>query len=155
MQQSVSALEYPTDRIAKMMAINYTGVFISARACAREMNRYKTPGAMCLVASMSGNIANKGFLASVYISSKAAVQQLTRNLAMEWSRVQEDGTGGIRVNSLSPGYIRTPMVEENLRKNELNLAEMEVSTMLGRISRPEEFKGVGLFLLSNASSFVV
>ena len=88
MQQSVSALQYPTDRIAKMMAINYTGVFISAGACAREMNRYKTPGTMCLVASMSGNIANKGFLASVYNSPKAAVQQLTHNLAMEWGRVQ-------------------------------------------------------------------
>ena len=80
------------------------------------------------------------------------MQRLTRNLAIEWGRVQEDGPGGIRVNSLSPGYIRTPMVEENLRKNELNFAGMEASTMLGRISRPEEFKGVGLFLLSNASS---
>lgn len=52
---------------------------------------------------MSGTMANKGFIAPVYNSSKAAVIQLARSLAMEWGEIKADGSGGIRVNSLSPG----------------------------------------------------
>ena len=110
---------------------------------------------MCLIASMSGTIANKGFIAPVYNSSKAAVIQLARNLAMEWGRVQEDGSGGIRVNTLSPGHIMTPMVEENFRKGEADQAAWEENSMLGRLSTPEEYKAAGLFLLSRASSYMV
>lgn len=155
-QRCESALEYPADKVAEMLAVNYTGVFISARACAREMYRYKIQGgAMCLIASMSGSIANKGFISPVYNSSKAAVVQLTRNLAMEWGRKREDGSGGIRVNSLSPGHILTPMVRKNLEKGEADRTTWEENSMLGRISKPEEYKAVGLFMLSKGSSFMV
>lgn len=138
-----------------MLAVNYTGVFLSARACARQMLKYKIRGSMCLVASMSGIIANRGFMAPVYNSSKAAVIQLGKNLSMEWGRVQEDGSGGIRVNCLSPGHILTPMVARNFEAGEADRAEWENNNMLGRISTPEEYKAAGLFLLSNASSYMV
>ena len=138
-----------------MLSVNYTGVFLSAQACARQMYKYKTQGAICLIASMSGCIANRGFVAPVYNSSKAAVVQLARNLAMEWGRVQSDGAGGIRVNSLSPGHIVTPMVEENFRRGEANRESWEQNNMLGRLSTPEEYKAAGLFLLSRASSYMV
>lgn len=153
-QQVTPALDYPAEDIAKMLAVNYTGVFLSARACARQMYKYKIQGSMCLIASMSGTIANKGFIAPVYNSSKAAVVQLTRNLAMEWGRIQPDGSGGIRVNSLSPGHIVTPMVEENFRKGEANRAVWEENSMLGRLSTPDEYKAAGVFLLSRASSYM-
>jgi D-arabinitol 2-dehydrogenase len=155
MQQVTPALDYAPEDIAKMLSVNYMGVFLAARECARQMYKYKIHGSMCLIASMSGTIANKGFIAPVYNSSKAAVVQLTRNLAMEWGRVRPDGTGGIRVNSLSPGHILTPMVEENFRKGEASLAEWEENSMLGRISTPDEYKATGVFLLSSASSFMV
>jgi D-arabinitol 2-dehydrogenase len=138
-----------------MLATNYTGVFLSARECARQMYKYKIQGAMCLIASMSGLIANKNFEAPVYNSSKAAVLQLGRNLAMEWGRLKEDGSGGIRVNCLSPGHILTPMVEENFRRGEADRKAWEENSMLGRISKPEEYKAAGLFLLSRASSYMV
>lgn len=109
---------------------------------------------MCLVASMSGSIANRGLDAPVYNSSKAAVVQLARNLAMEYGRKRPDGSGGIRVNTLSPGHIVTPMVEENFRKGEADRAEWEENNMLGRISTPEEYKSVVLFMLSKASSYM-
>jgi NAD(P)-dependent dehydrogenase (short-subunit alcohol dehydrogenase family) len=83
-QQVTPALDYSSADIAKMMLVNYTGVFLSARACARQMHKYKIQGSMCLIASMSGTIANRGFIAPVYNSSKAAVVQLAKNLAMEW-----------------------------------------------------------------------
>lgn len=138
----------------RLLEVNYTGVFLSARACARQMMKYKIQGSICLIASMSGTIANRGFIAPVYNSSKAAVVQLTRNLAMEWGRINEDGSGGIRVNSLSPGHIVTPMVEENFRRGEANREEWENNSMLGRLSSPEEYKAAGLFLLSKASSYM-
>jgi D-arabinitol 2-dehydrogenase len=174
-QQVTSALDYSPADIAKMLSVNYTGVFLSARACARQMYKYKNQGSICLIASMSGTIANRGFIAPVYNSSKAAVVQLAKNLAMEWvsrpqfrrsprglltliilqGRINPDGSGGIRVNSLSPGHIVTPMVEENFRKGEADRAEWENNNMLGRLSAPEEYKAAGLFLLSRASSYMV
>ncbi|KAF2110700.1 hypothetical protein BDV96DRAFT_615210 [Lophiotrema nucula] len=154
-QHVQSALDICTEDINRMLATNYTGVFLCARAAAREMFRYKIQGgSICLIASMSGIIANRGFIAPVYNSSKAAVIQLARNLAMEWGRVRADGSGGIRVNCLSPGHILTPMVEENLRKGEASRKEWENNSMLGRLSTPEEYKAAGLFLLSRASSFM-
>lgn len=154
-QQVTPALDYAQSDIARMLDTNYTGVFLSARACARQMYKYKVQGSICLVASMSGTIANRGFIAPVYNSSKAAVVQLARNLAMEWGRLDANGSGGIRVNSLSPGHIVTPMVEENFKRGEANRGEWENNSMLGRLSTPEEYKAAGLFLLSRASSYMV
>jgi NAD(P)-dependent dehydrogenase (short-subunit alcohol dehydrogenase family) len=94
-----------------MMDINFTGVFMTATAVARRMLEYRCSGSIVLVASMSGFVANKSLLSSVYNSSKAALVQLARNLAMEW------GKYGIRVNSLCPGHIVTPMVRENFRED--------------------------------------
>ncbi|KAF2706233.1 NAD(P)-binding protein [Pleomassaria siparia CBS 279.74] len=148
------ALEHDLAYLDTLLAVNVKGVFLAARACAHEMNRYKTPGAMCLVASMSGTISNRGFDAPIYNSSKAAVVQLARSLAAEWGRKNEDGTGGIRVNSLSPGYVITPMTLEDFRTGRLNKANMADTTILNRCSMPEEFKAAGLFLLSDASSFM-
>ncbi|KAK7177561.1 short-chain dehydrogenase [Paraphaeosphaeria sporulosa] len=153
-QQVTPALDYSAADIAKMLLVNYTGVFLSARVCARQMHKYKIQGSICLIASMSGTIANKGFIAPVYNSSKAAVVQLAKNLAMEWGRTNPDGSGGIRVNSLSPGHIVTPMAEENFGRGEADRAEWENNNMLGRLSTPEEYKAAGLFLLSRASSYM-
>ncbi|OAG12443.1 NAD(P)-binding protein [Paraphaeosphaeria sporulosa] len=153
-QQVTPALDYASADIAKMLSVNYTGVFLSARACARQMHKYKIQGSICLIASMSGTIANRGFIAPVYNSSKAAVVQLAKNLAMEWGRMNPDGSGGIRVNAISPGHIMTPMVEENFRRGEASKEEWENNNMLGRLSRPDEYKAAALFLLSRASSYM-
>lgn len=110
-----------------MLNINYGGVYLAAVSTARAMIRHRTPGSMCLIGSMSGLIANKGFTSSVYNSSKAAVIQLGRSLAMEWGVMKEFEDGGkdwtdggeegrrgikkrgIRVNVLCPGNIVTPV----------------------------------------------
>lgn len=100
--QSVTpALEFTPEKIMEMLDINFKGVYRSAVSCARQMIKYDCPGSILLVASMSGVIANKGFTSSVYNSSKAAVCQLARSLAMEWGKIV-DGKP-IRVNALSPG----------------------------------------------------
>ncbi|KAH8801471.1 oxidoreductase [Xylogone sp. PMI_703] len=153
-QQIKPAIEYTQEEIATMMDINYTGVFMAATSAASQMIKYKTPGSIVLVASMSGFVANKGLISSVYNSSKAAVVQLGRNLAMEWGKMDHEGCRCIRVNSLCPGHIITPMVEENFREVPGLKETWEKENMMGRLSRPEEFKGPALFLLSDASSFM-
>jgi NAD(P)-dependent dehydrogenase (short-subunit alcohol dehydrogenase family) len=151
-QKVTPALDYPPDEISEMLAINYTGVYLSAVSCARQMIKYSVPGSMLLVASMSGFIANKGLTSSVYNSSKAAVIQLARSLAMEWGQII-DGKP-IRVNALCPGNIMTPMVKKNF-EDDPGLREIwERENMMGRISDPEEYRGAALFALSNASSFM-
>ena len=153
-QQITPAMEYSDEDVAKMMAVNYTGVMMTATSAARQMFRYKCHGSICMIASMSGLVANRGLLSPVYNSSKAAVIQLARNLAMEWSPIRGGGQGGIRVNCISPGHILTPMVRKNFEEVPGLREIWEAENMMGRLAETTEFKGAALFLLSNASSFM-
>ncbi|PLB51090.1 putative short chain dehydrogenase/oxidoreductase [Aspergillus steynii IBT 23096] len=143
-----SALEHSQVAMNEVMQINYNGVFNSATAAARQMFNYQQKGSIVLIASMSGLIANKGMTSPVYNSSKAAVVQLSRSLAMEWGR------HGIRVNNICPGHIITPMVEQVFQQNPAARAVWEAENMLGRLAYPEEFRGAALFAMSDASSFM-
>jgi len=153
-QQITPAAEYTAKDANAMMNINYTGVLMTATISARKMMEYKCRGSICIIASMSGLVANKGLISPVYNSSKAALIQLARSLAMEWTPIREDGTGGIRVNCISPGYIMTPMIKKEMEEKP-DLAEgWARDNMMGRLATTSEFKGAALFLLSKASSFV-
>lgn len=85
---------------------------------------------------------------AAYNASKAAVVQLGRSLAAEW------GKEGVRVNSLSPGYITTSMVEGLFERFPERRTEWSEQNMLGRLSTPEEYRGAVVFLMSQASSFM-
>ncbi|TAQ90211.1 hypothetical protein B7494_g1501 [Chlorociboria aeruginascens] len=149
-----SAIEHSSADITDVMSINYTGVFTAATAVAKQMLQWKCRGSIVLVSSMSGLVANKGMVSPVYNSSKAAVIQLGRSLAMEWGKIDGEGRGGIRVNCLCPGHIVTPMVKETLQEVPESKEIWEAENMLGRLAKPEEFRGAALFLLSDASSFM-
>lgn len=153
-QKLCPAVDYAIEDVKHMMDINFTGVMMTATAAGRAMLKHKTRGSVVLIGSMSGLIANKGLISPVYNASKAAVIQLGRSLAMEWGRIREDGSGGIRVNVLSPGNIVTPMVKRNFEEVEGLRETWERENMLGRLSEPEEFRGAAVFLLSRASSFM-
>ncbi|KAF5005032.1 hypothetical protein FDECE_8503 [Fusarium decemcellulare] len=146
--QETPALEYTSEDADMMMSINFTGAFMTAQAAARQMVRLKQPGSILLIASMSGTIANKGMIAPVYNPSKAAVVQLGRNLASEW------GEYGIRVNTLSPGYILTKMLQGLFDDYPERQTQWPKENMLGRLSTPNEYRGAAVFLLSDASSFM-
>lgn len=146
-QQVTPAVEYTIEDARKMMDVNFTGVFMTATATARAMFKHKSRGSMCLIASMSGLVANKGLICPVYNSSKAALIQLARNLAMEWSP-------NIRVNCLSPGHTLTPMVLKNFEEDPGLRDKWCSENMMGRLAETSEYKGAALFLLSNASSFM-
>jgi NAD(P)-dependent dehydrogenase (short-subunit alcohol dehydrogenase family) len=146
------AIEFDPQEISDMLDVNFHGVYTAAIACARQMIKYECPGSLLLVASMSGFIANRGFPTSVYNSSKAAVVQLARSLAMEWGQIINGKP--IRVNTLCPGNIITPMVEKNFADNPQLKEQWEGANMLGRLSQPHEYRGAALFALSDASSFM-
>ena len=74
--------------------------------------------------------------------------QLGRNLASEW------GEYGIRVNTISPGYIVTAMVENLFVTYPERRTEWPKQNMLGRLSMPQEYRGAAAFLISDASSFM-
>jgi NAD(P)-dependent dehydrogenase (short-subunit alcohol dehydrogenase family) len=147
-QKVKDAMDYTAADVADVMRINFTGVLMSASMVAREMINRKCNGSMVLVASMSGMVANKSLHCAAYNASKAAVMQLARNLAMEW------GPTGIRVNSLCPGHILTPMLRENFEQMPGLREICERENMLGRLATPDEFTGATIFLLSSASSFM-
>lgn len=153
-QKVKPAIEWTSDEVAEMLEVNYTGVLMTAISAAKQMFRFKNRGSICFIASMSGQVANKGLLCPVYNSSKAAVVQLARNLAMEWSPIKKDGTGGIRVNCISPGHILTPMVLKNFEEVPGLKEKWEAENMMGRLAETTEFKGAALYLLSNASTFM-
>lgn len=90
----------------------------------------------------------QGLTCTAYNTSKAAVQQMGRSLAQEW------GQYGIRINTLSPGYIRTAMTDELLAA-EPELEDIWMSgALLKRLGAPEDFKAPAIFLLSPGSSFM-
>jgi NAD(P)-dependent dehydrogenase (short-subunit alcohol dehydrogenase family) len=91
---------------------------------------------------------DQGLICSAYNASKAGVIQLGRNLASEW------GQHNIRVNTISPGYIVTAMVEELFQKFPERRDDWPKQNMLGRLSKPAEYRGAAVFLISDASSFM-
>ncbi|KAK2761323.1 hypothetical protein FQN54_001845 [Arachnomyces sp. PD_36] len=147
-QQETPALEYTAQDANRMFEINITGVFMTAQAVAKQMIRFGNGGSIVMIASMSGTVANRGLICPAYNASKAGVLQLARNLASEW------GQYGIRVNTISPGYIVTAMVEELFRQFPDRKTEWPKQNMLGRLSTPEEYRGAAIFLISDASSFM-
>ncbi|KAH8899238.1 short-chain dehydrogenase [Thozetella sp. PMI_491] len=147
-QQETPALEYTAEDADKMFGVNITGVFMTAQAVARKMVELNVKGSLVLIASMSGTVANRGLICPAYNASKAGVIQLARNLASEW------GEHGIRVNTISPGYIVTAMTAGLFEAFPERRTAWPNANMLNRLSYPEEYRGAAVFLLSDASSFM-
>lgn len=167
-QEEKAALDYTAELANRMFEVNVTGVFMTAQAVAKEMIRWGRGGSIAMIASMSGSVANKvsliqiqhvnaeadsllpsqGLICPAYNASKAGVIQLSRNLAAEW------GKHGIRVNTISPGYIVTQMVENLFKEYPERREDWPTQNMLGKLSAPEEYRGAAVFLISKASSFM-
>ncbi|KAL1645274.1 hypothetical protein SLS58_003981 [Diplodia intermedia] len=148
-QQETPALEYTAEDANRMLEVNVTGAFMTAQAAAKQMIRFGRGGSIVLIASMSGTVANRGLICPAYNASKAAVIQLARNLAAEWGAAH-----GIRVNTISPGYIVTAMVEELFARFPDRRRDWPAQNMLARLSHPREYRGAAVFLVSDASSFM-
>ena len=129
------------DRVVK---VNYYGIFYVATAFARYLIENKKGGSIVNTASMSSHIVNIPQCQAGYNSSKAGVRHLTKTLAVEWWRY------GIRVNSISPGYIRTELTSI-ARKDWVDFWMNQMPGM--RFGVPEELVGGVIYLLSDAASY--
>jgi NAD(P)-dependent dehydrogenase (short-subunit alcohol dehydrogenase family) len=139
-----STLDSSVEEWRQVIDTNLTGEFIVARAAGRIMIEKGIPGSIINMASMSGTIVNIPQWQASYNSSKAGVIHLTKSLAIEWAEYN------IRVNSLSPGYISTPMSADTPK--ELKDAWLPLMP-LHRMGTPEELIGAVIFLASEASTY--
>ncbi|MBM6588459.1 glucose 1-dehydrogenase [Brevibacterium sp. RIT 803] len=141
----VPAIDMPADWWRNVIDVNLSGVFFSSQAEARVMLK-RGRGTILNMASMSGIIANKGLLQPNYNASKAGVAHLTRSLAVEWA------PQGLRVNSLSPGYILTPLTERDEVAEKR--AEWISGIPLGRMGTVDDLTGPATFAVSDASAYM-
>jgi sorbose reductase len=130
----------------KVIDLNLKGVFLSAQAEARVMIPQKY-GKIINTASMSGSIVNRPQSQASYNASKAGVVHLTKSLAAEWA------PHGIRVNSISPGYTVTALVNK-IPTVAQYLPFWTELTPVGRLGQVEDLQGAIVFLASDASDFM-
>ncbi|SPO49140.1 related to D-arabinitol 2-dehydrogenase [Moesziomyces antarcticus] len=147
-QKQGPVLDFDPAHFDWVLRVNVTGTFIVTQAAARAMKHHATGGSIILIASMSGYVSNRGLFGTAYNSSKAAVHQLCRCAAVELAEHK------IRVNTISPGYVNTQMVEQLLAKEPHLLEQWTNDNPMHRIGEPSEFKGAAVFLASEASSFM-
>lgn len=140
----VPMLEMSPEEFQRIQDTNVTGVFLTAQAAARAMVPQGRGGVIINTASMSGSIINVPQQVGHYCASKAAVIHMTKAMAVELA------PHNIRVNSVSPGYILTELVEPLTEYHR----QWEPKIPLGRIGRPEELIGLYIYLASEASSYM-
>ena len=138
------ALECTPNDWLKVINVNLNGVYYVAQTFGRYLVDHKKKGNIVNTASMSATIVNIPQSQASYNASKAAVKHLTKSLAVEWV------DNGIRVNSISPGYIRTAITgNSNPDWQKLWIASIPYK----RMGTPEELAGAVIYLLSDASTY--
>lgn len=141
--------------LARNFEVNTYGVFYCGQSAARAMIKLGTPGRIINTASMAAKQGRVPFLAD-YVASKFAVLGLTQAMAYELA------THGIRVNSVCPGFVATPMQarelawEASLRGSEPEtVRQMWIDdTPLARLQTPEDVAKVVAFLASDDAEFI-
>ncbi|HET9430973.1 MAG TPA: glucose 1-dehydrogenase [Chitinophagaceae bacterium] len=135
--------EYPIEGWDKVIAVNLSGVFYGMR--------YQVPamlssggGSIVNVASILGKVGTKG--SAAYVAAKHGVVGLTEAAALEYANQN------IRINSIGPGYILTPMLTKNL--DEATLKSVAGLHPIGRLGTSEEVAELALWLNSDKASFV-
>ena len=133
----------------QVMELNLKGVFLCAQAEGRVMLEAGY-GKIVNTASMSAHIVNRPQPQVAYNTSKAGVLHLTRSLAAEWA------TRGVRVNSISPGYMYTALLEKLLESPEGQqmVPQWVDMTPLGRLGDVTDLRGAIVYLASAASDFM-
>lgn len=128
----------------RTIAITQTSVFLGMRAAAAAL-KASGRGSIVNISSIFG--ASGGFGTSpAYHAAKGAVRIITKNAALHWA------TEGVRVNSIHPGFIDTPILEQ--AKGTPVEDAMTAMTPMGRLGRPEEVAAAVAYLASDDASFV-
>jgi NAD(P)-dependent dehydrogenase (short-subunit alcohol dehydrogenase family) len=141
------ALDAPVEDWNRVVAVNMTGTFLCAREAARAMIASGRGGSIVNVASIMG-LSGGGLYPNIsYQTTKGAVVNMTRALAVEWA------PHGIWVNAVAPTYVRTRFIATLLDQPEL-MRKIEEMTPLRRLAEPEDVASAILYLSSAASAMV-
>jgi NAD(P)-dependent dehydrogenase (short-subunit alcohol dehydrogenase family) len=138
-------LEVSEDNLDRMLAVNVIGVFLVAQAAARRMVERGEGGSIINISSQMGHVGAPR--RTVYCATKHAVEGLTKAMAVELA------PHNVRVNSVAPTFVETPMTkplleDETLREDTLSRIP------LGRLGRVEDVTGAVLFLASPAAGLI-
>jgi len=139
------ALEVSESNFDELMALNVKATFFVAQAAARALVAAKRPGAIVNLSSQMGHVGAVN--RSVYCASKHAVEGLTKAMAVELA------PAGVRVNTVAPTFVRTPMTEPFFADPDFR-RDVEAQIPRGRIGEPEEVAAAVAFLASPEASLV-
>ncbi len=126
-----------------IISVDLDGVMYGCKAAAPHLK--KSEGCILNIASIYGLVGDVG--ATAYNAAKGGVVNLTRSVADDLAQYN------VRVNSICPGFVRTPMTEEALGDDEFK-SYVESMTPLGRVAEPEEIAEVAVFISSDKASYV-
>lgn len=133
----------------RTLDVNLTGVFLGCRAALPLMG---AGGAIINVSSVYGQVG--GAQVAAYCAAKGGVTLLTRSAALHGATLKPP----VRVNSIHPGFVDTPMVRDALDQRDAGggtaRARIEAFTPLGRLATPEEIVGVFLLLASDEGRYI-
>lgn len=127
-----------------VIAVNLRGTYLCAKAYGQRMLT-RRGGSIVTISSVT---AERSVPLHAYAPSKAAVTNLTMGLAAEWGRA------GIRVNTVEPGYTRTPALQDQIDRGHRDPSLLEENSTLGRLVEPEEIAKAVAFLASDEASAV-
>ena len=128
----------------RIFEINAKGVFLGTKAVLPEMKRHGN-GAIVNMSSSYGNIASPN--SAIYGASKAAVRLFTKSTAIQ------NASFGVRANSVHPGPVNAPLIQEFLPFPE-KVRQLELMVPMERLGQPDEIASAVLFLASDESSFM-
>jgi NAD(P)-dependent dehydrogenase (short-subunit alcohol dehydrogenase family) len=134
------------DQYDRIMNVNVKGVWLCMKSQLRQMLKQEGGGAICNVADAGGLVAAPN--RAIYSASKHAVVGLTKTAAVEYAK------SGIRVNSLCPGAVKTPMLARMLEREPGRDKKLKAAHPMGRIAEPAEVASAALWLCSEQASFV-
>ena len=136
--------DYPIESWQRVIGVNLSGVFYCMKYEISAMLK-NGGGAIVNMASILGQVAFAG--AGAYVAAKHGILGLTQNAAVEYARQ------GIRVNTVGPAFIKTPMLA-TLEKDPAVMEKIVALHPLGRLGKPEEVAELVLWLSSDKASFV-
>lgn len=139
------AVETKPEDFDEVMSINWRAAHFGAREVARGMIARGKGGSIITISSQMGHVG--GVDRTVYAASKHAVEGMTKSMAIEW------GPHHIRVNTICPTFIRTPLTEQTFANPE-RVAWIRSKIKLGRVGEVEDVMGAVVFLASDASALV-
>lgn len=139
------AIDTSTDDFDAVMNVNLRGAFFLAREVAKGMIEESLTGSIITISSQMAFVG--GVDRSVYCASKFAVEGFTKSMAIELAHYK------IRVNTISPTFIRTPLTEQTFSRPS-RVKWIEEKIKLGRVGEIEDIMGAVQFLASDAAGLV-